>query len=247
VEYWLSVVAVLGAYNPAPRLELAVSRQAEVAAEQRWREAGLAGRETVLLQPGSGGFSLARRWRPERFVAVSERLMRERGLAVAVLAGPGPGEEELAQLIQQALGGQAAVLSGIDSIQELAALLRRSSLVIGNDSGVIHIAAAMERPVVAIFGPTNHRAWGPYPPDAPRNVVVRELVACSPCIHRGHDFGRPAGCPARTCLEIVTVDQVYAAALKALAAAAPAAEGPAAEAPTAESPFRLAAAGRSDA
>jgi heptosyltransferase-2 len=230
VEYWLSVVGVLGAHHPAPRLELAVPPEAEAAAARRWRQAGLAGRDTVLLQPGSGGFSLARRWKPERFVAVGERLRRERGLALAVLAGPGPGEVELAQYVQQALGGQAAVLSGIASVQELAALLRRCRLVIGNDSGVIHVAAAMETPVVAIFGPTNHRAWGPYPPDAPRNVVVRELIACSPCIHRGHDFGRPAGCPARTCLEIVTVDQVYAAALAALAA-----EGPTAGATVAQS------------
>jgi heptosyltransferase-2 len=90
-------------------------------------------------------------------------------------------------------------------------------LCIGNDSGVLHLATAVETPVVAIFGPSNHLAWGPYPPGN-RNVVVREPVACSPCIHRGHRFGTPEGCPARTCLQIVEVETVFEAAARVLRA-----------------------------
>jgi ADP-heptose:LPS heptosyltransferase len=71
---------------------------------------------------------------------------------------------------------------------------------------------------VAIFGPTNHRAWGPYPPDAPRHAVVREPLACSPCIHRGHAFGTPSGCPARTCLDVVSVETVFEAARRVVGA-----------------------------
>jgi heptosyltransferase-2 len=78
----------------------------------------------------------------------------------------------------------------------------------------------MQTPVVAIFGPTNDRAWGPYPPRDPRNQVVRERLACAPCIHRGHEFGTPQGCAARTCLAMLEPDAVLAAAERALAAAA---------------------------
>ena len=74
--------------------------------------------------------------------------------------------------------------------------------------------------VVAIFGPSNDRAWGPYPPDSPRHVVVRERLACAPCIHRGHSFGTPQGCPARTCLDLIEPAQVLAAAERVLAASA---------------------------
>jgi heptosyltransferase-2 len=100
----------------------------------------------------------------------------------------------------------------------LAALLRRARLVVANDSGVAHLAAAVDTPLVAVFGPSNHRAWGPYPPRAADRVAVREPLACSPCIHRGHRFGTPAGCPARTCLDLVDVERVAAAAAEVLGA-----------------------------
>ena len=87
------------------------------------------------------------------------------------------------------LSAPATLIEGVPSPRELAALLQQSTLFVGNDSGVMHLAAAVEIPIVAIFGPTNHRAWGPYPPDESRHAVVREPLACSPCIHRGHSFG----------------------------------------------------------
>jgi ADP-heptose:LPS heptosyltransferase len=89
-------------------------------------------------------------------------------------------------------------------------------VLVANDSGPVHLATSVGTPVVAIFGPTNARAWRPYPPDDPRHQVVREQLACSPCIWRGHDFGTPQGCPARTCLAILEPSSVVAAAERAL-------------------------------
>src|SRR5213078_889658 len=102
------------------------------------------------------------------------------------------------------------------SPQALGALLRRCRLVVANDGGVVHVATAVGTPVVAIFGPSNHRAWGPYPVDAQQHQVAREVVVCSPCIHRGHDFGTPNGCAARTCLAILEASSVVTAAERAL-------------------------------
>jgi lipopolysaccharide heptosyltransferase II len=218
VEYWLSVAGTLGASNPGPRLEIAISPDEDARAARRWHQLGLADRRTVILHPGSGAFSLARRWPAERYAKVADRLAREIGLSVAVLAGPAPCEETLAERVVGAMRQPGVILRAVPSPQELAALLGRSLLFVGNDSGVMHLAAAVERPIVAIFGPTNHRAWGPYPPDSVRNVVVREPLACSPCIHRAHSFGTPQGCPARTCLEVVDVEMVFEAAVKALGA-----------------------------
>jgi heptosyltransferase-2 len=87
---------------------------------------------------------------------------------------------------------------------------------VANDGGVVHVATAVGTPVVAIFGPSNDRAWGPYPIDDPCHQVVREQLACAPCIHRGHSFGTPQGCPARTCLALVEPSAVIAAAERAL-------------------------------
>jgi len=81
---------------------------------------------------------------------------------------------------------------------------------VGADSGVMHLAAAARVPVVAIFGPTNHRAWAPWTPYSPSRVVRLDLN-CSPCAYVGHAVGQREGCAARTCLADLTVDHVLAA------------------------------------
>jgi heptosyltransferase-2 len=221
VDYWLDVVRVLGAQRPRePRLELCVAPDDHAWAAARWSELDLAD-NVALLVPGSGAFSRARRWAPSRFAAVGEALREERGLRPLVLSGVEPDERQLAANVAAQLGPHARLAPSAPGPQALGALVRRCRLVVANDGGVVHVATAVGTPVVAIFGPTNDRAWGPYPPADPRHQVVREAVACAPCIHRGHDFGTPQGCPARTCLAIVEVPDVLAAAERALTATRP--------------------------
>ena len=219
VDYWIDVVGVLGAYHPSePRLELCIAPDDDGWADTRWQELQL--REAVMLVPGSGAFSRARRWSPERFAQVGQTLLDRHGLTPLVLSGLDPDEQVLAQQVAADIGPTARIAPPAPSPQALGALLRRCRLVVANDGGVVHVATAVGTPVVAIFGPSNDRAWGPYPPRDPRHQVVRETLACAPCIHRGHDFGTPQGCPARTCLAILEVQDVVAAAERALAAEA---------------------------
>ena len=222
VDYSLDVVEVLGAARPAcPRLELAVTGGDEAWAAACWADLGLAPEHrVVVLGPGSGAFSVARRWAPSRFVEVGRALQARHGLRPLVLAGVLADEQTLAHEVAAGIGAEARIAPPAPSPQALAALLGRARLLVANDSGPVHLATAVGTPVVAIFGPTNDRAWGPYPPDDPRHQVVREQVACAPCIHRGHRFGTPQGCPARTCLAILESDSVLAAAERALAAGA---------------------------
>jgi ADP-heptose:LPS heptosyltransferase len=218
VDYWLDVVGQLGARHPGePRLELCVTPDDEGWADARRAE--LRFTSAVLLVPGSGAFSRARRWAPERFAAVGRALHTDHGLTPLVLSGLAADEQDLARRVAGLIGAQARVAPPAPSPQALGALMRRCQLVVANDGGPVHIATAVGTPVVAIFGPSNHRAWGPYPADDPRHQVVREVVTCAPCIHRGHSFGTPQGCPARTCLAILEVPDVVAAAERALSAA----------------------------
>lgn len=216
-DYSLSVVGQLGARHPGtPRLELVIGPEDERWAAARWGELSVP--SAVLLVPGSGAFSLARRWAPQRFVAVGRALSEQPGrhLTPLVLGGVAADEQALARDVAQALGPAARMVPPAPTPQALGALLRRCQVVVANDSGPVHVATAVGTPVVAIFGPSNHRAWGPYPPGEPRNQVAREPVVCAPCIHRGHSFGTPAGCPARTCLAILEPETVLAAAHRAL-------------------------------
>jgi ADP-heptose:LPS heptosyltransferase len=214
VDYWLDVVGVLGARHPGqPRLELCLT-----GADAAWAEGHVpSGR--VLVVPGSGAYSLARRWAPERFAAVGRALLERHGLQPLVLSGLAPDEQALAREVADRIGPGAEVAPAAPTPQALGALVQRCRLVVANDGGVVHVATAVGTPVVAIFGPSNDRAWGPYPPDEAGHQVVREQLACAPCIHRGHSFGTPQGCPARTCLALVGPDHVLAAVERALAGA----------------------------
>jgi heptosyltransferase-2 len=214
-EYWLDVMGLLGARQPNPRYEVPVT-----AADRAWADAQVArlapaGAGLLAIHPGSGAFSLARRWPPERFAAVVRTLVARHGLRPVVIHGPGPDEDMLARAVAVGAGGADGV-GPAPTIGALVAFLERVRLYVGNESGVMHLAVAAGAPIVAIFGPTNDRAWGPYPLTSPRHAIVREVLACTPCVHRGHAFGTPQGCAARTCLDLVEPAAVVAAAERVL-------------------------------
>jgi heptosyltransferase I len=109
----------------------------------------------VLINPGAGWG--AKRWPVERYSDVAARL-RDAGYGVVVNAGP--GEESLASEIASLSDSAAAPLRS--SIEELTAITRRAALVIGGDTGPVHLASALDRPVVGIFGPTDPARNGPF-------------------------------------------------------------------------------------
>ena len=98
-------------------------------------------------------------------------------------------------------------LTGQTTLPQLAQLLAGAALFIGAESGVMHLAAAAGAPVLAIMGPGNPAAWGPWTPGG-RSVVLRSAPECSPCSYVGHSMGLPRGCAARTCMRMVTPQQV---------------------------------------
>jgi ADP-heptose:LPS heptosyltransferase len=223
-DYWLAVAGLLGGHHPAPRYELPIGDTDRAWAAEQIARLGPRGAGLLAIHPGSGAFSLARRWPAERFAAVVRGLRVRHDLRPMVIQGPGPDEGMLARTV--AVGASGAVIVGpAPSIGALVALLEGVRLFIGNESGVMHLAVAACAPIVAVFGPTNDRAWGPYPLSAPRHAVVREVLACTPCVHRGHALGTPAGCAARTCLDLVEPSAVIAAAARVLAATEDSASG----------------------
>lgn len=199
-QYWLDLVARLGA---EPRL-----RPARVALSKGLpTDLPPAKARRVVIHPGSGGYSLARRWDAARFAAVADGLHQEEGAEIILVGGRNDGVEA----VRGAMRSEALDLSGKTTLRELAAVIRSADVFIGADSGVMHLAAAVGTPVVAIFGPSNADAWGPWTPEG-RSRVVRSGVECSPCSYVGHGIGLREGCPARTCMRLVTADQVLTAA-----------------------------------
>lgn len=216
VEYALALAGSLDAAVPkdqrAPRLaDLGWSDIRPEASEP-----GSAPR--VALHVGSGRYSLARRWPAIRYVQLARALRLEFAATVTLVGGP--EESDLAASVIESLGAPpwAASEAGKTSPHRLAEVLASARLFIGNDSLPMHLATATGIPVIAIFGPSNASAWGPYAPGEPERVMVirRVDLPCSPCVYRGHTLGTPQGCSARQCLTELEIGPALAAARRLL-------------------------------
>ncbi|PWT72308.1 MAG: hypothetical protein C5B60_09740 [Chloroflexi bacterium] len=168
-----------------------------------------AGPPLVAVHPGSGSYSYARRWSAENYAELAAALHREYGARILLVRGT--EEQELEQKMRKTLFNPAWIESSVgETFHLLARRLSECALFVGNDSFPMHMAALVGIPTVGVFGPSNHQAWGPYRPDAPREVYVvrRSDLACSPCFYRGHSLGMPEGCPPRNCLTDLPVERV---------------------------------------
>ncbi len=213
-QYWLDLVGVAGASSAPRPAEVSLDRALvrDLSAPLTGLHPGYA-RRRIVIHPGSGGYSMARRWAPEQFAAVADAL-HELMRADITLVGTA---DDLTAEVAAAMKRPATDMGGQTTLKQLAAVLATSDLFIGADSGVMHLAAAVGTPVVAIFGPSNHQAWGPWTPEG-KSTLVRSAPQCSPCSYVDHHIGLREGCAARTCMRMVTPPQVIAAAQSLLKA-----------------------------
>jgi len=123
-----------------------------------------------------------KRWAPERFAEVSDRLAQELG-ARAVLLG-GREDMELTGAVEKRMREKAINIAGALSIRGAAAVIEKSLAFVGNDTGLMHIASALSRPGAAIFGPTT-RHLGFYPYRSRLHVVEATGLKCRPCSKQG--------------------------------------------------------------
>jgi heptosyltransferase-2 len=152
-------------------------------------------RPWIAVAPGAQ-FGSAKQWLPERFAAVAQRAASEVGAGVAILGTA--AERPLAARIAALLEVPVEDLCGRTNLPELAGVLAQARLLLSNDSGAMHVAAALGTPVVAVFGPTD---WRETAPVGEAHRLVREPVHCSPCLLRE--------CPIdHRCMRRVTADRV---------------------------------------
>lgn len=210
VRYYWDLLKPLGLTGEPPVPELVVFPEEEQAMAGRFAQGGLTASDVVIgINPGST-YGEAKRWLPERFAEVTERLCRtmcesrEQQVSVVILGAK--GEERLGREIAARLSSRSLVLSGATTIRELMAALKRCAMLLTNDTGPMHIASAFRVPVVAIFGPTDWRTTSPF---GDAHAIVRQPVDCAPCLLRE--------CPIdHRCMTRVSVEQVYEAATQQL-------------------------------
>jgi heptosyltransferase-2 len=174
-ELYVRALAPLGVGPLAAgerRLHIALAPQAEERAGSLLRSLGLGERPFVALAPGA--VHATKRWGADKFAALAA-LLRSRGLGEPLAVG-GPGD------------GEAVAATGVPSLPldvdlpTLAAVLARARGLISGDSGPVHLAASVATPVVALYGPTDPKRWGPY--GVPHEALSLGLP-CAPCSDHG--------------------------------------------------------------
>lgn len=155
------------------------------------------GRPLVVLNAGATN-SRAKCWPEDRFAALADRLVKELGAQILFI-GAGSERENAARIAAQMEAGTGAInLAGETTIAELIGLLARCDLLVTNDTGPAHVAAALGAPTLTIFGPTNEFETAPL---GPRATLLRaEGVECARCMHRD--------CPTdHRCMTRISVDE----------------------------------------
>lgn len=159
-------------------------------------------RRLVLICPGARGST--RRWYPDRFAALADRLIEELNAEV-VFTGE-PADQEIVEDIRHGMTHRAHNLVGLTTIRQLAALMQRAALVIAQDSGSLHLAGAIRCRILALFGPSDPRKYGPR---GPSDRVIQRRLFCVPCEVSLCRFNHE-------CMRFISADGVFEAARQIL-------------------------------
>ncbi len=168
--------------------------------------------DTVLIGVHAGSHNgAAKRWPSPHWAELADRL--QEGGATVVFTGS-RSELPVVAEVAAAMKTTPLILTGETTINELAAVLDRCDLVLSGDSGPLHMAVALGKPTVSVYGPTDPRLSGPYPRPGQTAVVLRTGIGCSPCYNALATAECPYGNTA--CMHHLTVDTMHRAVRQVL-------------------------------
>ena len=209
IERDLAALKSLGVPASEQQPKLWLTEEDEASADQLLDRLGIRReRALIILQPGARYWFKA--WPAERFAELADRLASE--YDCQVLIGGSKDEEALAQRIHEAATSRPVSIAGRTTLKQFASIAKRAALFVGNDSGAMHIAAAMGTPMVALFGPSNPDEWGPR---GDRVQVLYKGLDCRACFHPTCNRGE------QNCMKQLSVVAVYTAASQLLASGVP--------------------------
>lgn len=212
IRYYLDLLEILGVPRGSARMELPVTATELQAADRLLDEAGIdRDGPLVMLNPGAS-FGVSKLWEPSRFAALADLLTERHGAQIIVNAAP--PERPIAAQVVEAMGHRPAISFAHrrNTIGLLKGLMRRCTLLVTNDTGARHIAAAMGIGVVTLFGSTDPR-WSQI--DYEHERIVRVDVPCSPC--QSKMCLQPAGPLYHQCMAAITPEMALAACEDVLA------------------------------
>jgi heptosyltransferase-2 len=206
VYYYQEMLAGLGLQTAEDALELFIDPAAAQQAEALLERA-LPGRKgpVIGLNPGAA-YGPAKRWPSEKYAALAGRLAKASD-GLIVIFGTKADQAAAATIAAAVPEEHVLDLTGKTSLALALACIARCHVFVTNDSGLMHVAAALHIPLVAVFGSTNHIATGPFSKQA---IVVRRPMPCSPCMKTHCPHGH------FQCMELVSVEEVEQVTMKLL-------------------------------
>lgn len=180
--YYLELLRRIGWLDDlpdVPEINLCIGEEVRRRAEETLFNAGARPGATRIAIGAGASYGSAKCWPPERFAAALN-LLCEQNEADVILFGTA-AEAQVSAAIAERLSRSAIDLTGKTSMSDLPGLLSQCHLFLGNDSGAMHVAAAVGLPVVAVFGPTEPKGTAPV---TPRHTIVQQKPYCSPCFLR---------------------------------------------------------------
>ncbi len=204
IDYYLEILKGTKLIANSSELEIFISDEEKRQAIQLIRTSGCPDRACIIgINPGAA-FGTAKRWFPNRFAELCNRLKSIPDVCFLIFGGP--GEEELGKTIAKSVGDACINLCGKTTLRQAISLIDQCRLFITNDSGLMHLAAALHKPQIAIFGSTDYATTSP---GSHLSHIIRAPVACSPCM-------KP-DCPTdHQCMDAITVDHVLGLVLELL-------------------------------
>jgi heptosyltransferase-2 len=189
----------MGMEIPPPVLDFPLDEEEIAWASAFLSDLGLSLEDTlVILNPG-GYYGSAKRWPPAGFATLAARLQSDKRAQIAIVGTTQDGP--LAESISKGLSAPIVDLTGRTSLRQLAAVISRADLMVTNDSGPMHLANALQVPVVALFGPTDPRVTAPFQEPS---TWLHHQAPCWPCSYRVCPFDH-------RCMMSLEPDEVYEA------------------------------------
>jgi len=203
IDYYLEMVKALGCAATGRDLHLDLQPDTRSLADE-WLKVPESEHQLIIGMAPGAAYGPAKRWPVDRFAAAAAELIREHPTTIILFGSK--QDREVTDYIATKIKGQCLNLAGSTSVRQVMALISRCHAFITNDSGLMHVAGALNMPTVAIFGSTNPVTTSP---PGNRNIIIRKPVDCSPCLK--------TDCPTDfRCMNLIGVDEVVAAVRQAV-------------------------------
>lgn len=200
VDCFIDITRKLGVQDADRELEYWIPKDISTLAGKILGSMGISpGERFVILHPETPAHGIQRQWPQDRYIALGKRISDSLGAKILI---SGTSRELVEnRKTASAIGMNAQVLPPVP-IKAFAGIVSLSQLVVCGNTGIMHLACALQVPVAALHGPTNPKKWGPA---SRKGITVRSHLACSPCLYLGFEYG----CRTNACMQTITVEEVY--------------------------------------